>query len=137
MLAALLLGPAPEPPPERYAQLSIRQRLVVRVPAFISQPRPAKRTPGQIVEKKGPKCLPLDKIAGASITERSSIDVIVRGGDSYRARFAASCPELDYYGGFYILPTKDGKVCAGRDAVHTRSGGECEIERFRRLVPAK
>jgi hypothetical protein len=27
-------------------------------------------------------------------------------------------------------------LCAGRDAVHSRIGGSCTIERFRRLLPS-
>ena len=54
-----------------------------------------------------------------------------------RARLQDECPALDYYRGFYVRPQPDGRICADRDAIRTRSGGDCGIDRFRRLVPAK
>jgi len=48
-----------------------------------------------------------------------------------------ACPALDFYSGFYLRPSADGQVCADRDTVHARSGGQCGIERFRTLVPRK
>jgi hypothetical protein len=51
-----------------------------------------------------------------------------------RASFDGNCPALDFYGGFY-LKTQDERVCAKRDSVHSRMGGSCRIERFRRLIP--
>ena len=64
-------------------------------------------------------------------------DLVLRGGDRVRARFASSCPGLDYYSGFYIAPPADAKICAGRDVIRDRAGGECAISRFRNLVPDK
>jgi hypothetical protein len=88
-------------------------------------------------EKKGPRCLPMQDIQGAAILEKGSVDLVLRGGERMRARFAASCPALDYYSGFYILPPRDGQICSDRDVVRDRAGGECSIDRFRRLVPKK
>jgi hypothetical protein len=74
-------------------------------------------------------------VGGAAVIEEDSVDLILKGGQRVRARFASSCAALDYYSGFYILPTKDGRICADRDSIHTRAGGECQIARFRLLVP--
>jgi hypothetical protein len=51
-----------------------------------------------------------------------------------RAQFDEGCPALDFYGGFYLQP-EDERLCARRDAVHSRMGGSCRIERFKLLVP--
>ncbi|MEH3108291.1 MAG: hypothetical protein PGN09_13760 [Sphingomonas fennica] len=133
LIAALVAAEGAHAQPQvRTTIVGIRERVVIRVPAFLGGKR------GQPWrEKKGPQCVPLDQIAGAAVNAPRSVDVIVRGGLRYRARFSSSCPDLDYYGGFYILPTADGRVCAERDTVRARSGGECEIERFRTLVPRK
>jgi hypothetical protein len=117
-----------------YAQLSIRQRVVVKVPARAA---PDRATATEWKEKKGPRCLPMADIGGAAVVKPNSVDLILRGGARIRARFSASCPALDYYSGFYVLPTADGQICADRDAVRARSGSECEIERFRKLIPRK
>ena len=54
-----------------------------------------------------------------------------------RARLDRNCPALDYYYGFYISPDEDGLVCADRDSIRSRVGGECQIDAFRRLRPEK
>jgi hypothetical protein len=112
------------------AQVIIRERVIIRVPARAAPPVPVK-----LKEKKGPHCLPMSGVAGAAVIEHDSVDLILKGGQRVRARFESSCPALDYYSGFYILPTQDGQICADRDSIHTRAGGECQITRFRALIP--
>ena len=142
LIAALLLAGATPIPPRpgtrddgvEIAQVIFHSRVVVRVETrrVIAMPlRHAYR------EKQGPACIDLGDILGAAVLAPGSVDLVMRGGDRVRARFAASCPALDYYSGFYIAPTKDGRICAGRDVVRDRAGGECPIARFRTLLPAK
>lgn len=116
-------------PPEKVelAQLSIEQTLIVRVPR-----KPVK--PLKWKTKKGPKCVAMSTIAGAAVVADDAIDLALRGGQRIRAQFSDDCPALDYYSGFYILPTDDGRICADRDVIRTRSGGQCEIRRFRKLL---
>lgn len=142
LLSALLLsgagasGAAASPPPAplvRFAQLSIRQSVIIRVPTRAMTP-PA---PIEWKESKGPKCLSMSTIAGAIVTDEDRVDLIFRGGGRIRAQLEDECPALDYYNGFYLRPTKDRRICAGRDSIHSRSGGECEIRRFRTLTPVE
>lgn len=143
-LTAALLSAAPDPPrvgaepPEpapgmigtQFAQLAIREQIIIRVP---------RRAPPRRVtwhERKGDRCVEIAALAGAAIEAPDSVDFILRGGRMVRARLDASCPALDYYSGFYVVPTRDGRMCAARDAIHDRSGNECGIARFRRLVAA-
>jgi hypothetical protein len=141
--ALLLLAAAAEGEPHSYriegerlqfAQVIIRERLIVRVPA-----RVAPAVPPRIKwkEKKAARCLPMNGVAGAAVVEEDSVDLILKGGQRVRAQFESSCPALDYYSGFYILPSEDGRICADRDSIHTRAGGECQITRFRTLVPER
>lgn len=130
----LLLAPASAgvaPRRIEYAQLTIEQRVIIRVPT-----RPAS---GQVrwKEKRGPRCMPMRGIAGAAVVKPDSVDIIFRGGRRFRAELASRCPALDYYRGFYIAPTADRMICSDRDAIHSRSGGECQIKRFRSLVPVE
>ena len=124
-------SPASELPMSSFAQLTIRERVIVRVPVRRAPPAP------QIVwqEKKGPHCIAMKDLAAAAITETASVDLVLRGGARVRAELESACPALKYYKGFYIAPTEDGMVCADRDTIRTRAGGECQIERFRKLVP--
>ncbi|MDB5699586.1 MAG: hypothetical protein JWN69_2390 [Alphaproteobacteria bacterium] len=144
VLALLLVGmiapapaAAPEPsmaPPTEYAQLIVRKQIVIRSIRL----RPV--VPGPEIsewrEGKGPKCLPARAIVGASLLGQSSVDLILRDSSRIRAQLESACPALDYYYGFYISPGPDGLVCADRDAVRSRMGGECAIDRFQTLRPS-
>ena len=111
------------------AQFVIQQRIVVRVQRA---PLPVKQI--RWVEKKGPKCIQLNTLAGALIVEPDAVDLVQEGGERVRARLDDDCPALDFYAGFYLKPTRDGRICAERDAVRSRSGRQCDIARFRKLV---
>ena len=64
-------------------------------------------------------------------TER---DALYQAQKAIRARLERRCPALDYYYGFYVNMTEDGRICAERDAIRSRAGGECRIEDFRTLT---
>jgi len=135
-LVAIGVAAAPrtaDTPPLQFAQVIIRERVIVRVPTRPMRDPPAMRWK----EKAGPKCMPLQGIAGAALIDSETVDFIVQGGPRLRAKLESSCPALDYYNGFYLRPGDDGMICADRDAIHARSGGECEITRFRKLVPSR
>ena len=136
-LALIALSPAaPAAPREQagveLAQLSFRSHVVVRVQTTQLEMVPL----AALKEKKGPKCVAMGDILAAAVLARSSVDLVLRGGYRIRARFSASCPGLDYYSGFYLVPSSDGKLCADRDVIRDRAGGECEIDKFRQLVAA-
>ena len=140
LVGALIgLGPVATPTPPaplrdpgaiELAQLSFRSHIVVRVQTSQLAMVPE----ASLREKKGPKCIAASDILAAAVLARSSVDLVLRGGYRLRARFSANCPGLDYYSGFYAVPSADGKLCADRDVVRDRAGGECEIEKFRKLV---
>ena len=138
MLAAL--GSVPDEPnaiaPMQFAQLTVRQQILVRVPLRV---RPAPKTPDPIEwkESKGPKCVAARTIAGATALRQKSFDLLLRDKTRIRARLDRSCPALDYYYGFYISPDGDGQICADRDSIRSRVGGECEIDGFRTLRPVR
>jgi hypothetical protein len=117
------------------AQVQIEQRTIVRVrpvPAAAPIAKPIKWQ-----EKKGPDCIQMNGLAGALVSSPTSIDIFMRGGLRLRAKLGKSCPSIDFYSGFYVRPTKDGRICEDRDMIHSRSGGECKIDDFKTLVPAK
>ncbi|HWW64055.1 MAG TPA: hypothetical protein VNZ43_04805 [Sphingomonadaceae bacterium] len=133
MLAASAAPVPREAPPLAYAQLTIRQSIIIRVPTRAIRPS----RPIEYREQKAAKCQPMADIAGAAVVKPDNIDIIYRGGLRLRAELEDACPALDYYGGFYIRPTRDGQICAGRDVIRSRAGGECRIRRFRKLVPKR
>ena len=135
----LLASAPPEYASIEIVQLRIRQRMIVRVPAManIALPVPLPRLPTTWREKRGPSCIAMTALAGAAVTQADAVDLYLRGGQRLRARLDKDCPALDYYHGFYVVPAKDGQICADRDVIRTRSGGQCEIMKFRKLVPGK
>ena len=84
-------------------------------------------------EHRGPRCVPLGHIAGVSRLSQDSVDLVLRDASRVRARLERRCPALDYYSGFYLAATADGMLCASRDSIRARTGGQCGIDRFRSL----
>ena len=137
-LLLMALAGAPEqdaaPEPVRYAQLTVRQQIIVRVPA---RPPGALASPLEWKEGKGIKCIPASSVAGAAMPRRGSVDLVLRDRSRIRAKLENSCPALDYYNGFYISPNSEGMICADRQSIRSRMGGECEIDAFKTLKPVK
>jgi hypothetical protein len=132
----MLLAPARESEPVELAQMTIEQRVIIRVPLARQRARApqSEEAPVEWKEKKGPKCLAIRSIRSASISAQSSIDMMLLSGERYRARLERGCRAVDFWSGFYVEPSKDGSLCAGRDSVQARGGTECEIDAFRKLV---
>jgi len=142
-LMLLLAAPAAPAgaPAVAWGQVTVHQRIIIRVPRMPLYPpgrQPiANVRPMRWVEKDGPKCVPVDTFAAATITETDSVDLVVRGGGRLRAKLGDDCPALDFYSGFYLKRTDDGMICAKRDSIRSRSGGTCPIAAFKHLVPAR
>ena len=118
------------------AQVTVRGQIIMRVPSTRFAPDPARgdnTRPLRWVEKKGPECIDANRMGGA-IVDGNQIDIVMRGGDRVRAKLEGDCAGLGFYGGFYLKPSADGKVCAGRDSIRTRVGGTCTIRKFHKLV---
>ena len=111
-------------------RLVAQDEVILRVPV---QPRP--QVPRfDWIERKGPRCIPAGAIRRALLSGPERVDFVLGSRARVRAEFEEDCLALDFYGGLYLRP-EDELLCAGRDAVHSRIGGSCLIERFRLLVP--
>ncbi len=111
-------------------RLVIQDEVILRVPI---QPRPL-QPQFEWHERKGPKCIPAGAIRGALLSGTQQVDFVMGGPRRMRAVLDEDCPALDFYRGFYLQPA-DERLCAGRDAIYSRMGGSCTIERFKQLVP--
>ncbi|MDO7842518.1 hypothetical protein [Sphingomonas immobilis] len=135
-LALLTLAPAAADQPRvAVAQMTIHQRIVIRIPRMIAPEPPRRPEQPRFVRKKGPKCVDMRALERAIINGSDSIDLMTEEGDRIRAKFEGGCPALDFYPDLYLKPTSDGKICAGRDAVRSRSGSVCPIATFSMIVP--
>ena len=125
----------------KYAQVRIQKRVIIRVPRR-RQPQSrqasnirSKVVPQQYAQKKIGKCLPMNNILGVQMFGDRELDLITRDRKRIRARLEKKCQARSFYSGFYMEKSRDGKICADRDLLHSRTGSKCEIDRFRELVP--
>ncbi|HZF95729.1 MAG TPA: hypothetical protein VEZ20_12765 [Allosphingosinicella sp.] len=134
----LFFGGADDAPPETgtvYAQVVVRQQIIVRVP----RPAPGAPVspPVQWRESKGPRCIPARAVAGAALLGQNSVDLLLHDRSRVRVRLESGCGGLDFYQGFYVNGTADGMICADRDAVRSRMGGQCGIDGFKMLTAVR
>lgn len=73
------------------------------------------------------RCIGVDNLAAAQLFGDRAIELTMRNGQRYRMFFARECQALSFYQGFYYRRHKAGQLCAGRDVIGARSGGECPI----------
>ncbi|MHA6722224.1 hypothetical protein [Sphingomonas sp. RS2018] len=133
----------PVPGGARITTVTIEQRMVIRVPRLpvgrtpLAANAQTRLPPIRWVEKRADRCVPAGDLAAAAIAGADRVDLVLNGGKRLRARFDVACPALDFYSGFYVRIPADGKICAARDSIRSRAGGECRIDSFRALVPAR
>lgn len=128
LIGLAAVQPAGEDPDAR--RIVALDQIIMRVPI---QPRLA---PPQVdwKERKGPRCVPIAEISAAMLSGSEQVDFLLKDRRRVRARLSGGCAALDFYTGFY-LRTRDERLCADRDMIHSRMGGRCEIDVFRMLEP--
>ena len=128
--------PPPAPPVQGSLIIQHRQ-IIVRVPSGVREIAPAGASLLKWREGRGPNCISAARLLGATLLRQNSVDLILRDNSRVRAQLQRRCPALDYYRGFYINATEDGRICAERDSIRSRAGGECQIDAFRTLTPER
>jgi len=124
-------------------QVRIEQRMTIRI-----VPRPTPRVnvltalpdsevESQLVERKMAKCVPVSAIAGVQVNGPSNLILFLRDQRMVTAALERSCRARDFYSGFYLQRSTDGKLCVDRDTLLSRSGANCRLTRFRELVTAE
>lgn len=126
------------PPSPRADSVTVRhQQIIIRLSRGPRSIAPAGASLIQWRESRGPRCVSAQRLIGATSLRPDSVDLILRDNSRVRARLHRRCPALDYYRGFYINATADGRICADRDSIRSRAGGECQIDDFRALSPER
>jgi len=122
-------------------QVSIEQHLIIRItpgnPAVMhDMPPPAPQPlPERLHERRMPPCVPVAALAGVRPLAANRLLFFLRDHRLVGADLARNCAARDFYLGFYITPTGDGQLCAGRDTIHSRAGTTCTITKMLELVP--
>lgn len=124
---------------QNWFQVHFEQRVIIRIPR---QTVPAGKlsskqaqTPRYREEKIG-KCLLMDKLVASRPGPKESLDLVTRHGVLIRAYLGDGCLAREFYAGAYMERPADGKLCVDRDLLHARTGAQCEIDKFRLLVPS-
>ena len=122
-------------------QIRIEQRVVIRV----TPPAPSARRnllaelpPGDAApryeEKRKEKCVPLEDIAAVQTGSGNRLVLFMRDRRMLSVNLEKSCLARDFYSGFYVEKSKDGRLCVSRDRLQSRTGASCEVETIRQLV---
>jgi len=122
-------------------QVRIEERVTIRV---VPRPQPVGPNmlmdlPGRAVgprflERKMGKCLKVGNIAGVQANGGSQLLLFTRDRRIVSADLERSCRARDFYSGFYLSRSSDGRLCVDRDTLLSRSGANCKLTRMRQLV---
>jgi hypothetical protein len=146
VLPAVTMGPGPVPATvdgrgDVARQVRIEQRMQIRViarpggvimdapfstPDDISRPR--------IKERRMGKCLGNAMIGGVTMRSDNQLLLYLRDQRVVSATLERSCHARDFYSGFYLARSVDGKLCVDRDVLLSRSGANCKIKQIRELI---
>lgn len=128
--------------PAETGQVRIEQHIIWRVAPMPGPAResmmpvaPANPPALRLLERKMSKCLPMSWIAGGQPQGDSRLLLFLRDRRLVAANLEKACSAREFYSGFYVdKPNPDGRLCADRDRILSRSGARCQISSFRLLV---
>lgn len=122
-------------------QVRIDQQMTIRI-----SPRPQPVRPNMLMdlpgrevgprfeERKMGKCLKVNGIAGVQPNGGSRLLLFMRDQRIVSADLERACRSRDFYSGFYLSRSNDGKLCVDRDTLLSRSGANCRLTRIRQLI---
>ena len=120
-------------------QVRIERRVVVRITPVSPQREmladlPRAPLASRFKERKAGKCVPVAGIAGVQIGGDDRLMLFMRDQRLIGASLDKACRARDFYSGFYVERSADGKLCIDRDMIHSRSGTSCSLSKLRQLV---
>lgn len=121
---------APPPEPQSFDGMSWR-----RVPVRPGGGQLQSQSQSTLPKAGRNRCIAINTIAGAQLYGDRAIELTMRGGRRWRLHLADECPGLSFYQGFYYQQKQAGQLCAGRDSIGARSGGECAIASIMPVAP--
>lgn len=118
-------------------QVRTRQRVMIRItplsrvsPPPPSVPRRSRPAAPVAAGDEVAQCIPLGEVAGVRLGQGRSLLLYMRDRRVVRTLLERSCQVSSFYSGFYVERPADGMLCAGREALHARSGADCELSAF-------
>ena len=119
-------------------QVRIQRRVILRIsPAPARQNFTAEAAPApvrqRIVERPAGNCVDSADIGG--VADRGDrLVLFMRDRRTLAAKLEKGCSPRDFYRGFYMERSDDGKLCVRRDRLMSRSGAKCQVASFTQLV---
>ena len=121
-------------------QVRIERRIIMRISpargpvrqnltASSSEASPRRR----IVERPYAKCVDSEDIGGVA-DHGDRLAMFTRDRRTLLARLEKGCSARDFYRGFYMERSDDGKICINRDRLLSRAGAKCQVTRFTQLT---
>jgi hypothetical protein len=127
------------------AQVRIEQRIIIRVPrqslsrsSLVPLPAPRRAPPPEpprFERRKAGKCVAMRDVTGVRVINNDMLVLFMRDERMIEAELERSCRAREFYQGFYMERSSDGRLCVDRDLLQARSGSKCEVEKLRLLVP--
>jgi hypothetical protein len=129
------------PGAERANQVRIEEHIIIRIvprasrldPDLLS--RAANRPHGERMPVRATgRCVAVAGIAGVQPYEGNELILYMRDRRVMSGMLERACRARDFYSGFYLARSGDGKLCVDRDMLRSRSGANCKLTRIRQLV---
>jgi hypothetical protein len=127
--------------PQAANQVRIEQRVTIRInPRNESTQQsmfaelPDREIGPRFVERKIGECVKVSQISGVQTDVGNRLLLFMSDRTIVSAMLERACRARDFYSGFYLAKSKDGKLCVARDSLQSRSGANCKITRIRELV---
>jgi hypothetical protein len=127
--------------PEPAWQVRIEQRMTIRItPRSAPTQRnmlyelPDSAIGPRFVERRVGDCVKAKRISGVQTDVGNRLLLFMNDSRIISATLERSCRARDFYSGFYLSQSDDGKLCVKRDTLQSRSGANCKLARLRELV---
>lgn len=127
--------------PERWGQVRIRQRVIIRVSPSPPDARERmlalspRQSQASIREVPHADCVEVGDIVGVQPTQDNRLLLFMNNRQVLAAALDRSCTARAFYSGFYVEENDDGRLCIARDQLQSRAGETCSVEQLTRLVP--
>lgn len=122
-------------------QVRIEQRVVIRISPQRSSNRnsllaqlPANGLNTRFEEREMERCVPMARISGVQTGTGNRLLLFLSDNRIISVNLERACRAREFYSGFYIERSEDGRLCVDRDELQSRSGAKCEVEAMRQLV---
>jgi hypothetical protein len=127
-------------------QVRVTQRVTIRITAhrqdaretlsaeFPTAPGPLRT---HLEERKMGDCVAVGDIAAVDPGPENRLILYMRDRTMVSAALDRECSAREFYSGFYVERTDDGKLCIKRDKLQSRAGASCGVKRLSRLVSVR